>query len=43
MAEHRIVVPGVVGSSPIIHPIKKESSESDSLFLWHGGRDSKGR
>lgn len=26
LAEHRIVVPGVVGSSPITHPIKTESS-----------------
>ena len=23
LAEHRIVVPGVVGSSPITHPMKK--------------------
>ena len=25
LVEHRIVVPSVVGSSPIIHPIKKET------------------
>ncbi len=25
LVEHRIVVPSVVGSSPIIHPTKKES------------------
>ena len=41
MAEHRIVVPSVVGSSPITHPIKNESSLSYSHFLWSGW-DSKG-
>ena len=34
MAEHRIVVPSVVGSSPITHPIKNESSIRYSLFLF---------
>ncbi len=33
LVEHRIVVPSVVGSSPIIHPIKKESSK-DSFFCF---------
>ena len=33
LAEHRIVVPSVVGSSPTSHP-KKESS-NDSLFLLY--------
>ena len=32
MAEHRIVVPGVVGSSPITHPIKQEISSDISCF-----------
>ena len=33
MAEHWIVVPGVVGSSPITHPIKKRDILLDiSLF-----------
>ena len=27
LVEHRIVVPSVVGSSPIIHPTKKAASE----------------
>ncbi len=37
MAEHRIVVPGVVGSSPIIHPIfKRILSDQDALFLCSG-------
>ena len=31
LVEHRIVVPSVVGSSPIIHP-KKESSCEDSFL-----------
>ena len=35
MAEHRIVVPGVVGSSPITHPIKKEISSDISFFIWY--------
>ncbi len=36
MAEHRIVVPGVVGSSPITHPRKKEKETFGSpfFFLW---------
>lgn len=29
MAEHRIVVPGVVGSTPIIHPIKIKINRID--------------
>ena len=35
LAEHRIVVPGVVGSSPITHPIKKEISSDISFFIWY--------
>ena len=32
LAEHRIVVPGVVGSSPITHPRKRKGIVFDSLF-----------
>ena len=32
LAEHRIVVPSVVGSSPTSHP--KKESPKDSLFLY---------
>ena len=28
LAEHRIVVPGVVGSSPITHPIKSQGIDT---------------
>ena len=34
LAEHRIVVPGVVGSSPITHPIKTEDTKRYPLFLY---------
>ena len=34
MAEHRIVVPGVVGSSPITHPIKRKDTERYPFFLY---------
>ena len=34
MAEHWIVVPGVVGSSPITHPIKTEDTVWYPLFLY---------
>ena len=38
MAEHRIVVPGVVGSSPITHPIKKRVASLLSFFMeWTAG------
>lgn len=33
MAEHRIVVPGVVGSSPISHPILIETGSLESVFF----------
>ena len=33
LVEHRIVVPSVVGSSPIIHPIKKETFVKVSFFV----------
>jgi hypothetical protein len=33
MAEHRIVVPGVVGSSPIFHPIFIETDSIESVFF----------
>ena len=36
LAEHRIVVPGVVGSSPITHPIKKQGYHLVSLFFYMG-------
>ena len=39
LAEHRIVVPGVVGSSPITHPRKGKSSQTGRLFLFSFGRD----
>ena len=32
LVEHRIVVPSVVGSSPIIHPKKKSSAEDFFLY-----------
>ena len=41
LAEHWIVVPGVVGSSPITHPIKKYRGISLGIFLC-AGWDSKG-
>ena len=35
LVEHRIVVPSVVGSSPIIHPSLQLSEESEGCFvLW---------
>ena len=34
LAEHRIVVPGVVGSSPITHPIKNEDTIWYPRFLY---------
>ena len=34
LAEHWIVVPGVVGSSPITHPIKTEDTFWYPLFLY---------
>lgn len=35
MAEHRIVVPGVVGSSPITHPINRQITTSNlSIFFY---------
>ena len=34
LAEHRIVVPGVVGSSPITHPIKTGDIFGYLLFLY---------
>ena len=40
LAEHRIVVPGVVGSSPISHPTAKRSDASGlfakALYLYIG-------
>ncbi|HOA29963.1 MAG TPA: hypothetical protein PKL34_07970, partial [Candidatus Cloacimonadota bacterium] len=44
MAEHRIVVPGVVGSTPIIHPIfcadkhkpPQRYRKVDAVFLYPG-------
>ena len=36
LAEHRIVVPGVVGSSPITHPIKAGDIFGYLLlFIWY--------
>ena len=35
LAEHRIVVPGVVGSSPITHPIKKRVAFATLFFIWY--------
>ena len=32
LAEHRIVVPGVVGSSPITHPIKNSDAFASEFF-----------
>ena len=34
LAEHWIVVPGVVGSSPITHPIKKRVALATLFFIW---------
>ena len=34
LAEHRIVVPGVVGSSPITHPILVAEGRSVRSGLW---------
>ena len=43
MAEHRIVVPGVVGSSPITHPRKEKTVPKGTVFFFSlGGWDSKG-
>ena len=41
LAEHRIVVPGVVGSSPITHPIKRRDILLDvsSFYLVMGLED----
>ncbi len=36
LAEHWIVVPGVVGSSPITHPIKISLRFCGGIFLWDG-------
>ena len=36
LAEHRIVVPGVVGSSPITHPIKRQTDRSVCLLFILG-------
>ena len=36
LVEHRIVVPSVVGSSPIIHPSLQLSEESGSCFVFRG-------
>ena len=33
LVEHRIVVPSVVGSSPIIHP-KRKSPPREGFFFW---------
>ena len=42
LAEHRIVVPGVVGSSPITHPIKRKDTFWYPFFLYLGWQwDSK--
>ena len=37
LAEHRIVVPGVVGSSPITHPIKSKDTFWYPCFLFCNG------
>ena len=34
LAEHRIVVPGVVGSSPITHPRKRRGDRMVSSFFF---------
>ena len=34
LAEHWIVVPGVVGSSPITHPIKRKDTIWYPFFLY---------
>ena len=34
LAEHWIVVPGVVGSSPITHPIKRKDTFGYPFFLY---------
>ena len=34
LAEHRIVVPGVVGSSPITHPISSDFFLKSELFFY---------
>ena len=41
LAEHRIVVPGVVGSSPITHPIKNKDTFWYPCFLFWVGWDTK--
>ena len=45
MAEHRIVVPGVVGSSPITHPRKGRGSGKlpGPLFLFRIGASPSGK
>ena len=41
LAEHWFVVPGVVGSSPITHPIKKDRPSGLSFFMgWMGLEES---
>ena len=35
LVEHRIVVPSVVGSSPIIHP-KRKALFTEGFFFWTG-------
>ena len=38
LAEHRIVVPDVVGSSPITHPTQKQAGAAGFiLYLTDGG------
>ena len=37
LAEHWIVVPGVVGSSPITHPIKNKDTKRYPCFLYFWG------
>ena len=43
LAEHRIVVPGVVGSSPISHPIDWGIGPSQSPDLFHLGMSPSGK
>ena len=37
LVEHRIVVPSVVGSSPITHPLKKLAFRPAFLYCTFGG------
>ena len=39
LVEHRIVVPSVVGSSPIIHPTKSETFRGLAFLLSEEGED----